>query len=478
MCLLAAGCRREPQPAPTPGKGANEWIFEQMSEHYLYNDRLKTLADTDFTLSPQDFFVSLLSVRPEDNDGKHPNAATGQDYFYSYLEENVGTRTIGSNVFSYGIDYMFYRFADGTAMLRVLYVARGSVAERAGIRRGDWISRIDTEAVSRLNYRKIENGGPLTLTLGQRDYDPSGGWGWCGGSPRTVSLPAATRLDNSPVYLAEGPDRLGIPGVAYLVYHEFYSGPGGFSDKTFDNELKAAFRTFKQQHVRELILDLRYNPGGYTECCRLLGSLIVPEGELGGVFAINKYNASRQATQNGSLTQYFLKPDELGGANLNLSRLWVITGMHTASSSELLINALSPYMEVFLVGSPTEGKNVGSYEIASAQHSLSLHPITFQAYNCLERSDYKHGFTPQYPLDELFAPGDGYRPMKELGDPRELLLARTLSLMGYRPASSPAAMRTARSVSAPAPRVVEAHSSIEHKPVRGMMAPMPDCFRP
>ena len=471
-CCGMAGCCDHTEGDLPSGKTTNEWIYEQMAEHYLYNDYVTGLGTVDYSLSNADFFTSLLSARAEDNDGKHPNRF-GKDYFYSYLETLDLTRTVGSNVFSYGIEYELYAFDDGSNLLRVLYVAQGSVAEQAGVVRGDWIAAIDGEPVTEGNYLKISNGGAISVSIGQRDYDGSGQWNWCEGSPRTLDLPAASRITNSPVYKVAGPDKLGLPGVAYLVYHEFNTGPGGFSDKTFDEELKTAFRSFQTQNVRELILDLRYNAGGYTECCRLLSSLIVPSQYLGQVFAVHKYNAQRQAAQENPQTQYFLEADELSDPHVELSRLWVIVGSHTASSSELLINALRPYMEVILVGSPTEGKNVGTYQIASAQYGLTLYPITFQSYNCLDESDYQNGFTPQYVLDELFASEAAYRPMKELGDPAELLLGEVLAQMGYGEGSDLGETRRGGLFRGTMPRVVKHRSSLEQKPIRGMILASP-----
>ena len=475
---LTVSCSETPSPTPTPGNHtANQWIFEQMAEHYLYNERLQSLADTDYSLSSQAFFTSLLSTNPDDNDGKHPHPVTGKDYFYSYMNAGQSTRVIGSNVFSYGIEYQLYQFDDETALLRVLYVARGSVAEQAGVRRGDWISKLGDEAVSSANYRRAQNGGSLTLTLGQRDYNASGQWTWCEGSPRTVSLSSATLLENSPVYEVEGPDQLGMPGVGYLVYNEFNTGPGGYEDKSFDNELKEAFADLKRQNVQELILDLRYNAGGYTECARLLGSLIVPEMNLGKVFAINKYNQKRKAAGESPQTSYFLTKSEVGSANLNLSRIWVIIGLHTASASELLINSLSPYMDVVTVGSTSEGKNVGMYEIPNSQYGLSLFPVTFQSYNSLDESDYKNGFTPRYPMDELFTLHESYLPMKDLGDPQEMLLSYVLSLLGKNDLQTRTLSRNlAFSAASAVPHVTETRSSIDDRPLQGMLEPMPESF--
>ena len=50
-----------------------------------------------------------------------------------------------------------------------------------------------------------------------------------------------------------------------------------------------------------------------------------------------------------------------GGAinSLNFNKVYVITSGRSASSSELVINGLSPYINVIQVGDNTYGKNVG-----------------------------------------------------------------------------------------------------------------------
>ena len=213
----------------------------------------------------------------------------------------------------------------------------------------------------------------------------------------------------------------------------------------------------------------------------MLGSLILPEDRLGEVFAINRYNAIRQKAGQSPQTEYFLRASEVAGANLNLSRVWVIIGMHTASASELLINALMPYMEVVTVGSTSEGKNVGMYEISSTQYGLSLYPVTFQSYNSLNESNYKNGFTPQYPLDELFTTRASYAAMKELGDPQELLLSYVLSFLQNSTVEGSQTTGTRSAVSSVSsggtvPRGVGIASSIDDRPLKGMLEPMPAGF--
>jgi carboxyl-terminal processing protease len=50
------------------------------------------------------------------------------------------------------------------------------------------------------------------------------------------------------------------------------------------------------------------------------------------------------------------------------NRVYVITSSRTASASELIINGLKPYMDVFLVGGLTFGKNVGSVPIEDEEN--------------------------------------------------------------------------------------------------------------
>lgn len=69
------------------------------------------------------------------------------------------------------------------------------------------------------------------------------------------------------------------------------------------------------------------------------------------------------------------------GANLNLRRVFILTGRQTASSAELVINCLRPYMEVILIGDRTFGKNVAFEEIRNDKLKLTLHLIVAQAFN-------------------------------------------------------------------------------------------------
>jgi C-terminal processing protease CtpA/Prc len=116
------------------------------------------------------------------------------------------------------------------------------------------------------------------------------------------------------------------------------------------------------------------------------------------------------------------KPQNVG-ALLTNARVYVLTGSRTASASELIINGLRPYMQVYLVGNKTLGKNMGSislYNEEDPENTWGMQPIVTKLVNSEGKSDYESGFTPQLPN------ADNSLYIHPLGDPKETLLNLTL----------------------------------------------------
>ena len=104
-------------------------------------------------------------------------------------------------------------------------------------------------------------------------------------------------------------------------------------------------------------------------------------------------------------------------------RVYVLTGSRTASASELIINGLKPYMEVFLIGDVTYGKNVGSislYDENDSRNTWGMQPIVVKVYNSLNQSDYSQGFSPD--VEDK----DNNLYIYPLGDLREELLSKAI----------------------------------------------------
>ena len=173
---------------------------------------------------------------------------------------------------------------------------------------------------------------------------------------------------------------------------------------------------------------MRFNSGGSEVSANNLASLIVPNAN-DKIFFRREYNSK---VENEILTDpnagpSFLqsklkaKPENIGD---QLSgRVYILTGSRTASASELIINGLRPYMDVFLIGDVTYGKNVGSislYDKDDPRNTWGMQPIVVKVYNSLNQSDYSQGFAPNIENKDnnLF--------IYPLGDTREELLSKAI----------------------------------------------------
>ncbi|HCB46636.1 MAG TPA: peptidase, partial [Algoriphagus sp.] len=128
----------------------------------------------------------------------------------------------------------------------------------------------------------------------------------------------------------------------------------------------------------------------------------------------------------------FLSKSQNLGNTLSGNRVYVLTSSRTASASELIINGLKPYMDVFIIGDVTTGKNVGSVPIEdedNPQNSYGLLPIVFQSFNSQDKSDYSNGFTPNITAKETA------ERLRQFGDVNEQLLRTAITQITGTPPS-------------------------------------------
>lgn len=363
----------------------NKWIYSEMNQHYLWREDMPDSIDCDYDQAPSDFFRSILSSKDR----------------FSYMLTNPYYEP--SEKINIGFSYQDYMDLKGNKASLILYV-QNDEARTKGIRRGAWINI-------------------LSKTDGQVSYNPvsleeDGSFRY---SKETITLSISKPTKQSTVLL----DSIYNQHVGYICYTEF--------DEIED--LIGSLTKFKTNNIKELILDLRYNPGGYVKTCKYLANCIAPEKAYGNIFQITKYNdiLSKENildTGNPYLYDNFgfptIDPDKDKGGYpiipLNLSRLFVLTSKYTASASEATILCLKPYMEVIQIGENTVGKGVGSYTIYDKKYKYAIQPITMQYYNQLDQTVSNEGLEP-----DLFIE-DGYNTSKkEIGDTAEPLLLSALS---------------------------------------------------
>ena len=146
------------------------------------------------------------------------------------------------------------------------------------------------------------------------------------------------------------------------------------------------------------------------------------------IFSSKPYSRNRQKLIifGNKVFSYWL---HIWGKRLNLEKVLVLTTAATASSAELLINALKPYAPVIQIGQTTIGKDMASFAIVDERKpsvvNLVLHPLVFKLYNANGLGDYSSGLTPDYTIDEFST-----LPLKQFGDPADPLLNQALKLTG------------------------------------------------
>jgi len=178
----------------------------------------------------------------------------------------------------------------------------------------------------------------------------------------------------------------------------------GFVEKTAQ-ELETLFQNFKSEGVNEMICDLRYNGGGLVSGSRLLGSLLYKVNDSTSTI-FGKYVHNNKHTEN-DISIYFKDNNN----SIVLPRVVFITTSSTASASELVINALKPYIDVKLVGSTTHGKPVGMYTFEFTDPSIDwvIVPVCFSIRNANNEGDYFDGI----PFD-IEADDDVFTPFGEV----------------------------------------------------------------
>jgi C-terminal processing protease CtpA/Prc len=405
---VALNACKDDDPSPAnENEYVNNWILENMQAWYYWEDQLPSSPDKN--LAPPDFFESLLA--DEDR--------------FSWIQEDYEellNSLQGINKEA-GFEFTLYRESEGSNNLfgQIVYIKPSSPAATAGLHRGDIFAKIDGQQLTINNYQEVLGGldEPYTLSYKELDVEAE-----TFGTEKTVSLTPVQYSENPNFYhdiIFQGERKIG-----YFVYNFFAAGTDADEDK-YDNEVDAIFEGFKAEGITDLILDLRFNSGGSETSATNLASLIAPNVNNTKVFFKREYNDQiEQEIMNdpnlgsGFLNSKFVNKTQNIGSQLTNSRVYILTSSRTASASELIINGLKPYMDVFLVGETTYGKNVGSislYEEDDPKNTWGMQPIVVKAFNSLNQSDYSNGFTPD--VENL----DNSIYLFPFGDTRESMLA-------------------------------------------------------
>ena len=399
----------------------NEWVYEKMASHYLWNEPVKTLA-LDYSIGYQSFLKSILDGVGKQNDINHDDGAYNQDFRTEYYTQIISsapeTKAVGQQARGNGF-YLLRPVNLGTAIgVLVEAVIPGGPADKLGIKRGDFITEVNGISITMDNYRsvtsKIYTDALTVLTntvtwegvhLDQAVVKPIGTFDL---SPESYIEPA--------IYKAETVELSNGKKVGYLLYMGFHAD--------FDYQLMDVFDKFKADGIDDLVLDLRYNNGGEILSSTVLATMIAGSAHQGKTLAKLRFNEER--TKAGVSGEYrigvketieypdgYLPIEDALQHSIGLDRVFVIATNTTASASEIIINGLRGLdIEVNLIGTTTSGKNVGmeGFSKKYRNYDFLFYPVSFYIENAKGFSDYPEGFEPDIYLDD-----SGYYPGGDFG---------------------------------------------------------------
>ncbi len=416
--ILIIGCSDDSATTNNPNKYVNNWILENMDLYYLWNNQIPSSPDK--SKAPDDFFASLLS---------------NEDRF-SWIQENYQELLNSLQGISKEAGYHFklYRVSQQSeaVIAQVMYIKPNSIIDREelDLKRGDVIDKINGQTITLSNYRSLLNLMNENHTIHYVRPLETGGEADMGTLALTTEEFAENPHFMATVFEAEGSDKK----IGYYVYNFFATGAAANTSE-YNTQMDNFFAQFKSAGITDLIIDLRFNSGGAEAATINLASLTGANIDNSKVFVKRQYNSDLQQAfindpQYGEdfLLKKFINKAQNVGTQLTNGRVYILTGYSTASASELLINGLKPFMDVFLIGDVTVGKNVGSisiYEENDSKNTWGMQPIVVKSYNSLNQSEYGDGFIPN-----IENPDNDYY-IYPLGDENETLLSIALDHILY-----------------------------------------------
>jgi len=244
--------------------------------------------------------------------------------------------------------------------LAVIAPIEGTPAYRAGIKAGDYITKVNDESTKDLTLmdavQKMRGpkGSKVNLTV-QRDGTPD---------PLQFSLVRDT-------IKIESVKSKVIDNVGYVRLTQFQEATG--------RDLGRVLKQFKDQKLQATILDLRNNPGGLLTAAVEVSEQFLPGGKL------VVYTKGRESKKD----EWFAK----GKDQMDDSPMIILVNEGSASASEIVAGALQDWGRAVIVGTTSFGK--GSVQtILPLGDGSGLRLTTAKYYTPKGRSIQSTGITP------------------------------------------------------------------------------------
>ena len=408
---LPSGGGSTPTPTPTGTtcslQNRQNWAFDQLNQWYLFPDTLPaSLSPTPYG-SVQSYIDALTATA----------RGQGRDRYFTYItsiaEEDAFYASGATAGFGIRLSY-----DSPSSRVFVLDAYEGAPALAAGLDRGTEILAIGTSTANLQTVTALfAQGGAAAVS---NALGPS-----TAGTSRVLRFRNAAGVETiTTVSKADYDIQPVSPRYGVQIIDNGGTMTGYVNLRTFidsaEPQLRDAFLQFRNAGVTELVIDLRYNGGGLVRTAQLFADLLGRDRFTNQVQGVTRYRTSKSTNNE---TRKFKTESQ----SIAPTRIAFITTGGSASASELVINAMIPYLDanMALVGSNTFGKPVGQIGLDRAACDDRIRIVAFATENADGNANYFSGLAGSV-ANSCQAADDISLP---LGDPGEASTARALGFL-------------------------------------------------
>lgn len=277
------------------------------------------------------------------------------DKYSRYMTEKEYTEYLEDNKGSYsGIGIVYEKLPH--KLYRIRSVMRKSPAEEAGLKKGDVITKVEG--------RHVDKAGEVLKSIK----------GKAGTKVRLV-VKRGGKLKNYTIVRKDIKEKTVYSRVIKKKFVQIRITAFGINTAV---EFKKEYKKYKDKGFKKIIIDLRYNGGGFLDAALAIGDMFADKGT-----AIKVYNKSKEED-----SYEFSK----GKEDVNPV---ILVNKYSASASEILAVSLQENGEAKLVGEKTYGKGVIQTTLP-LKSGGALYLTTLEYVSPKGKKIHGTGITPDY----------------------------------------------------------------------------------
>jgi carboxyl-terminal processing protease len=278
-------------------------------------------------------------------------------------------------------------------LVRVVSPIEGSPADRAGLKPGDLITRVDDTAVKGLTLNQAvkrmrgEPGTKVTLTVLRKDENN-----------RVFTVTITRQEIHNPSVKA----KIVAPGYGWIRVSQFQQD----TVRDFAAKLQDLYK--QDPNLKGLVLDLRNDPGGLLDAAIAVSAVFLPTGDVvvSTKGQIPESNAVFKARPEDYMVGWGADPLKGLPSALKSVPLVVLVNQGSASASEIVSGALQDHQRATIMGAQTFGK--GSVQTVRQRGPDTARKLTTARYYTPSgRSIQAKGIVPDIMVDDT-AEGSPY----------------------------------------------------------------------